>query len=89
MWGRIIAAIGKPEATPSDPLLMPNQVEIVVQGQPVYRRGEVLDVDTAGLKAALRAAPVVHLHVTTGAGGYISRAWGCDLSPAYIEINAG
>ena len=90
MWGRVIAAMGKSEeAYADDPRLMPDQVEIRIQGQPVYRRGEALDVDTTSLKAALRTATVVHLHVTTRGGGFVSRAWGCDLSPAYIDLNAG
>ena len=88
LWGRVIAAIGKSESPHAEPLLQPDQVEIVIQGQPVYRRGEALDVDTPGLKAALRREKVAHLHVTTGVGGFISRAWGCDLSPAYVELNA-
>jgi N-acetylglutamate synthase/N-acetylornithine aminotransferase len=31
---------------------------------------------------------VIDVHVTLGAGGYIGRAWGCDLSADYVPRNA-
>lgn len=87
-WGRMVAAIGKPEAGYADPMLAPDHVEISLQGQPVYRRGQVVSPDTRALHMALHTEKVIHIHVTIGAGGCLGRAWGCDLSPEYVQINA-
>jgi glutamate N-acetyltransferase/amino-acid N-acetyltransferase len=86
-WGRIIAAIGKPEAAYDDPVLMPDRIEITVQSHQVYQRGQPVCLDRQALTLALRHDKTVRIRVVIGAGGYLGRAWGCDLSPAYIQIN--
>jgi glutamate N-acetyltransferase/amino-acid N-acetyltransferase len=87
-WGRIIAALGKPEAGYDDPVLMPDQIEIDVQSHQVYHRGQRVCLDRQALSLALGADKTVRIHITIGAGTYLGRAWGCDLSPAYIQLNS-
>jgi glutamate N-acetyltransferase / amino-acid N-acetyltransferase len=86
-WGRIIAALGTPEAGYDDPVLMPDQIEIDVQSHRVYHRGQRVCLDRHALRLPLGADKTVRIHVTVGAGTYLGRAWGCDLSPAYIQLN--
>lgn len=81
--GRILAAVGKPEPGYADPVLMPDQVEITIQGHPIYRRGQPV-----GGSPNLCNETVIHVNVTIGHGGFLGRAWGCDLSPDYVRLNA-
>ena len=88
-WGRIVAAIGQPQSGHVDPMLAPEQVEIALQSHPVYQRGKAITPDLQTLNLALRRDKVIDIHVTLGAGGYLGRAWGCDLSADYVQFNAG
>ncbi len=87
--GRIVMAIGKPMSGHPDPILDRTQVAIRLQGHDVYRRGQVIEVAEPQLLEALRANTTVQIDVTIGEGGTLGRAWGCDLSPAYVMYNAG
>ncbi|MDH3599275.1 MAG: bifunctional ornithine acetyltransferase/N-acetylglutamate synthase [Candidatus Tectomicrobia bacterium] len=87
-WGRIVAAIGKPQSGHADPMLAPEQVEIALQSHTVYQRGQAITPDLQALNIALRRDKVMDIHVTLGAGGYLGRAWGCDLSVDYVQFNA-
>ncbi len=84
-WGAIVAAIGKPV---SGPILDRDQLVIRLQGHDVFRCGQTIEVPKAQLREALRAHKIIQIDVTIGAGGSLGRAWGCDLSPAYISLNA-
>jgi len=87
-WGRIVAAIGQPQSGHVDPILAPEQVEIALQSHTVYQRGQAITPDLQALHLALRHDKVIAIHVTLGAGGYLGRAWGCDLSADYVQFNA-
>jgi glutamate N-acetyltransferase/amino-acid N-acetyltransferase len=87
-WGRIVAAIGKPHSGYDDPLLPPEQVEIALQSHTVYQRGQAITPDLQALHIALHRDKVMDIYVTLGAGGYLGRAWGCDLSADYVQFNA-
>jgi glutamate N-acetyltransferase/amino-acid N-acetyltransferase len=88
-WGSIVAAIGKPVSERHDPILDRSQVIIRLQGHDVFRCGQAIEVTAQALLEALRSDTTVQIEVTIGAGGFLGRAWGCDLSPAYISLNAG
>jgi glutamate N-acetyltransferase/amino-acid N-acetyltransferase len=88
-WGAIVAAIGKPVSGRHDPILDRNQMVIRLQGHDVFRYGQTIEVTEQPLLEALRADKTIQIEVTIGAGGSLGRAWGCDLSPAYISLNAG
>jgi glutamate N-acetyltransferase/amino-acid N-acetyltransferase len=63
--GRILLAMGKPETGHADPRLAPDQVEITIEGQPVYRRGQPLDGSPN-----LGNETVIHIDVALGHGGF-------------------
>ena len=87
-WGRIVAAIGTPQSGHDDPMLAPEQVEIALQSHTVYQRGQAIAPDLQALHTDLRRDKVIDIHVRLGAGGYLGRAWGCDLSADYVQFNA-
>ncbi len=62
---------------------------IRLQGHDVFRCSQAIEVKAQSLLEALRTNSTVQIEVTIAAGGFLGRAWGCDLSPAYISINAG
>jgi len=80
-WGRILAAVGRSGAV-SD---LAN-VRIGVQGVTVYR-GDVLPFDAAAVSNEMKAEEVL-LEVDLAAGEATGEAWGCDLTPEYVHINA-
>jgi N-acetylglutamate synthase/N-acetylornithine aminotransferase len=80
--------IGKPQSGYADPMLAPEAVEIALQSHTVYQRGQTITPDLQALTLAWRRDRVIDVHVTLGAGGYIGRAWGCDLSADYVPRNA-
>ncbi|ETW98111.1 MAG: hypothetical protein ETSY1_20115 [Candidatus Entotheonella factor] len=88
-WGPIVAAIGKPVSGHDDPILDRDQMVIRLQGYDVFRYGQTIDVAQQSLFEALRDNKTIQIEVTLGPGGALARAWGSDLSPAYIAINAG
>lgn len=61
---------------------------IRLQGHDVFRCGQTIEVTEKPLLEALRAHTTIQIEVTIGAGGSLGRAWGCDLSPAYVAENA-
>ncbi|ETX03797.1 bifunctional ornithine acetyltransferase/N-acetylglutamate synthase [Candidatus Entotheonella palauensis] len=87
-WGPIVSAIGKPVSGHDDPILDRNQIVIRLQGYDVFRCGQTIDVADSQWFEALRTDKTIRINVTLGAGGSLGRAWGCDLSPAYISLNA-
>ncbi|MEJ2358813.1 MAG: bifunctional glutamate N-acetyltransferase/amino-acid acetyltransferase ArgJ [Deinococcales bacterium] len=80
-WGRILAAVGRSGAV-SD---LAN-LRIGVQGVPVYR-GDVLPFDPAAVSDNMKADEVL-LEIDLAAGEATGEAWGCDLTPEYVHINA-
>lgn len=80
-WGRILSSIGQ-----SGVMWNEANVEISVQGTPVYR-GEPLPFDAAAVSASLDAAEV-EIRADLAAGEGRGRAWGCDLTSDYVRINA-
>jgi len=80
-WGRILAAIGRSGAV-SD---LAN-VRVAMQGTELYRGGPVA-FDAALVSQRLRQEDVL-LEADLAAGNSTGEAWGCDLSPEYVRINA-
>lgn len=80
-WGRILAAVGRSSAV-SD---LAN-LRIALQGELVYR-GSARPFDRAALSERLRAEEVV-IEIDLAAGEDTGEAWGCDLTPEYVRINA-
>src|SRR5690606_11025146 len=80
-WGRILAAVGRSGAV-SD---LAN-VRVAMQGVELYR-GSPRQFDPAAVSAKLRQEDVL-IEADLAAGDFSGEAWGCDLSPEYVRINA-
>ncbi|HKR98461.1 MAG TPA: bifunctional glutamate N-acetyltransferase/amino-acid acetyltransferase ArgJ [Candidatus Dormibacteraeota bacterium] len=81
-WGRIVAALGRSGAA-----FVLDRLTIAIGGITVFDAGAPCDVELAAVRAAL-GQPRVVIDVQLGAGEAQSHAWGCDLSPEYVHINA-
>ncbi|HEY8393894.1 MAG TPA: bifunctional glutamate N-acetyltransferase/amino-acid acetyltransferase ArgJ, partial [Thermaerobacter sp.] len=81
-WGRILAAVGR-SGLPVDPA----RVDIDLGPLAVCRGGLGVPYDEAEASAYLRGAEV-EITIRLGMGEARARAYGCDLSPEYVRINA-
>ena len=81
-WGRILAAAGRAGVD-----IDPGRVDIDLGPLPVCRGGLGVPFDEAAATAYLRSPEVV-IHLRLGLGEGRGRAYGCDLSPDYVHINA-
>ena len=80
-WGRILAAVGRSGAV-SD---LAN-LRIALQGELVYQ-GAVRPFDRQAVSSRLREEEVL-IELDLAAGESTGEAWGCDLTPEYVRINA-
>jgi len=81
-WGRIIAAIGR-----SGTAFTLDRCRVAIAGSRVFDRGVPAAVDLDAVREAI-ARPRVDIDIDLGAGDARGHAWGCDLSPEYVHINA-
>lgn len=80
-WGRILCALGYSEAA-IDPL----RADIRIGEVWLMRDGQILPFDRASAVAQMTGPEVfvgAHLHLGTAS----ARAWGCDLTEGYVDIN--
>ncbi len=80
-WGRILAALGRSGAR-----FDPERARIKLQGSLIYDGGAV-PFNGVEVQAAMQAAEVV-VEVELANGEATASAWGCDLTEAYVKINA-
>ncbi len=81
-WGRIIAAIGY-----SDCEVDPEKITIQIGGHTMVENGEPIAFSEEQLIEVLKQSEVkIHVFLQLGAG--YGRAWGCDLTYDYVQINA-
>ncbi len=81
-WGRISAIIGRSEVT-----FREEDVLIDLCGTRVFEHAGPTEFDAEAVSGAMKADEVpivVHL----GAGQAAATAWGCDLTPEYVHLNA-
>jgi glutamate N-acetyltransferase/amino-acid N-acetyltransferase len=81
-WGRIVAALGRSGATFSL-----DRCSVAVGGVEVFSSGQPASADLEAVREVF-AQPRIEIDVRLGAGAGTGRAWGCDLSPEYVHINA-
>lgn len=81
-WGRISAVIGRSEVVFDEA-----DVTIDLCGTRVFERSLPTDFDAEAVSAAMKGdeVPIV---VDLGAGTASATAWGCDLTPEYVHLNA-
>jgi glutamate N-acetyltransferase/amino-acid N-acetyltransferase len=82
-WGRIIARLGA-EGVPGADL---ERMDLKLQGISLLEKGIPLPFDKLRMKEQLKK-DIVEIKIDFGLGAFSSRAWGCDLSKKYVEINA-
>lgn len=83
-WGRVAMAIGKCDRKyPIDP----QRTRISICGTCVYP-AVVDEAALAALRGTMAAAEHIDIRVDLAAGHGRAEAWGCDLSPAYVELNS-
>jgi len=81
-FGRIVAALGHSDASISE-----SDMGISLGDVEVAREGEPLDFDHEDAKAAVEG-DTVQVEASIGDGDHEATAYGCDLSPGYVDINA-
>jgi glutamate N-acetyltransferase / amino-acid N-acetyltransferase len=81
-WGRIVAALGRSGAA-----FTLDRCRVAIGGLVVFERGAPVPVDHNLVRVALSRARV-DIAIDLGAGEGAGHAWGCDLSPEYVHINA-
>lgn len=81
-WGRIICAIGY-----ADEDVEPEKIDIAIGGIEVLLAGEPCDFSNEEMAQVLKKDTVV-ITIDTGSGTHSGRAWGCDLTYKYVDINA-
>jgi glutamate N-acetyltransferase/amino-acid N-acetyltransferase len=81
-WGRILAAAGRSGARVDE-----RRASVRIGDVDVFSRGAPCRWDAAAVRR-LFEAPSITIDVDLGVGDATARAWGCDLSPEYVHINA-
>lgn len=81
-WGRVIAALGRSGASFSL-----DRCRVSIGGAEVFAAGQPTPVDLEDVRTGC-ARSQIDVHVDLGAGEGRGLAWGCDLSPEYVHINA-
>ncbi|PWZ52790.1 Arginine biosynthesis bifunctional protein ArgJ, chloroplastic [Zea mays] len=86
-WGRIACSVGY-----SGIQFDANRLDISLGVIPLMKNGQPLPFDRLAaskyLKDAGDAHGTVNIDISVGSGGGNGKAWGCDLSYKYVEINA-
>ncbi|MGB3634499.1 MAG: bifunctional glutamate N-acetyltransferase/amino-acid acetyltransferase ArgJ, partial [Rubrobacteraceae bacterium] len=80
-WGRVVTAMGYSGAA-----FDPSTLELSFGPVKVFEGGEPVPHDEAGANAAL-SEDEVRITAYLGEGDGSARAWGCDLTYQYVEIN--
>ncbi|HXA29771.1 MAG TPA: bifunctional glutamate N-acetyltransferase/amino-acid acetyltransferase ArgJ [Candidatus Angelobacter sp.] len=80
-WGRVLAALGR-----SGVALDPQRCRLFVSGVAVYA-GAPVAVDALALHEAFAGQGAV-IGVDLAAGDCEGQAWGCDMGPGYVTVNA-
>ena len=81
-WGRVAAAVGASRVR-----LDPHRLTIALGGITVFQHAQLRKVNPLHLKRAF-GQPEISILVHLGAGASKARVWTCDLTEAYVRINA-
>ncbi len=80
-WGRILCALGYSGAG-----VDPSRADILIGDVWLMREGKILPFDRAAAVAQM-AGPLVYVRADLHLGTASARAWGCDLTEKYVDIN--
>jgi len=81
-WGRVLAAAGRAGVR-----FQPELVSLYLGDVRVARNGAGCKYDPKSAQAAV-AGPSVRITLDLGAGDKEAAVWTCDLTPAYVRLNA-
>ncbi len=84
-WGRIVAAIGKPDARAKIDSIPRTELVIAVMNEVVFDRSEPVATDLDALATRIKASTRVPIDVRIGAGRFAAKVWGCDLGAGYVK----
>ncbi|GFN33204.1 bifunctional glutamate N-acetyltransferase/amino-acid acetyltransferase ArgJ [Paenibacillus xylaniclasticus] len=87
-WGRVVMAIGKPDANTPSNKINPEDVRIRFLDQTVFDRNQRVEFDLERLSNEIKQSKTVTIQVEIGEPLYTAKVWGCDLTEEYIHINA-
>lgn len=82
-WGRLMAAVGRSGAAVRE-----DRIAISIAGIQVVRDGVAASVDLSGIAEAMRA-PDFEIVIDLQLGQASYTGWTCDLTEAYVRLNAG
>lgn len=84
-WGRILARLGA-EGVPAAEL---NQMTLKMQGELIFSNGAPIVFDRDKVRGLLRSDTVlVEIFLPVVNNSPVVKAWGCDFSKKYVDINA-
>jgi glutamate N-acetyltransferase/amino-acid N-acetyltransferase len=81
-WGRIVCALGYSGCD-----LALDRLTVAVAGLTVFTMGAGMEVDLEQVRRAFEQREI-EITADLGLGDGRAEAWGCDLSPEYVRINA-
>jgi len=81
-WGRILVAAGR-----SGAVVDQERARLLLQGQLLFDRGNVVPFDEAKMRSRMDA-PEIAIRLDLGLGVVSAKGWGCDLTTDYVHINA-
>jgi glutamate N-acetyltransferase/amino-acid N-acetyltransferase len=87
-WGRIVAALGKPDERLALGPIAPSDLTVEMMGQVLFARAHPVSTNLDALARSLKESTRVSIDVRIGEGRHRATAWGCDLSHRYVDINA-
>ncbi len=82
-WGRLVGRLGG-EQVPAEAF---DRMNLSMQDVALITKGEVQVIDLKDLSAKLKKDEV-KIFIDLGVGDFSAKAWGCDLSQKYVQINA-
>jgi len=81
-WGRIVAAACKDKQK----RMYPDRLSLYIQNKLIFENGSPTDFERSALKLLLKTE-TIHIRLELNIGEASSKAWGCDLSHGYVDIN--
>jgi glutamate N-acetyltransferase/amino-acid N-acetyltransferase len=82
-WGRIVSAAGYAGVAFEE-----HELSLWLNDVPLYRAGNPLPFDAAGVSQRLKTAREAHIRLLLTHGGSAVRFWTCDLTAEYVRLNA-
>jgi len=84
-WGRLMMAVGNSGAVNLDEA----KLQISINQEPIVKNGQAAtDYDEEKLVSIMKSNDEIVITINLNQGEFMADAYGCDMSEAYIKINA-